>query len=447
MVRHDQDSDSNPDGLETKLIRINANNNQPEVVLSRYSRDKQPLQQTVSPWDQYDPRARPWYTGASASTGPFWTDVYPFFTNQTAGITATLAATNPDGQLQAVVGADVALADISSFLASIKIGKTGKALIVNDRGRVIAHPTQKLLRQNDASEVRLTQIADLQDAAVSRAFDRYQVQGHGRRDFILDDPRYISAALSLNHLLQRDRTVLVIVPEDDFVGFVVDNVSKTLMMGLGVIALASLLAAFMVRQGLRTDKDAIAIIERETRLDAEGDALAELAQHAQLFSDSNQSVEPVTEAIVQATRARRAIIWQLQDNGATLVCLDVFDQQTDGHTQGSRLQRKDHPQAFELLTDNKNPLATIDAAGNQALNSLAHQYLSPLGCNAILSAAVGTHQDCTGMLWLEDGSSRQQWPQHTQNFIQAIANLLAIRESASGKQNPATAVTDKKAPG
>lgn len=445
------------DGLETKYIRLKAQQtDELEILLTRRDQENRVLTRQIDPWDQYDPRKRPWYAGASQNGGLYWTDVYPFFTGQTAGITGAVPLLDENGDLQAVVGADVTLASISRFLGSLSIGKTGTALIVDDQGRVIAHPSEQLLRENDG-QTRLTQVADLNDPIINRAFDRYQVEGHGRRDFTLDGRRYISSASSLNSLIQRDWSVLVVVPEDDFVGFVVDNVSKTLAMGLGVIALAALLAALLIRQGLSADREAIRILERESQLDAEGRAFGELAAHASLFRDRDETLAPVTEALVSAARTRRASVWQLDDHD-TLICIDCFDRDTHGHTEGMRITRENHPDAFDLLTNSLDPVASIEAAGDRALNSLAHQYLTPAGCQALLSAAIESDDDCVGLLWLEDGSSRDDWPPHTVNFARAIANLLSIRHQVKTDQrggdhrtgladNPASApVTQKTAP-
>jgi class 3 adenylate cyclase len=418
-------------GLETKYIRQKtALPDELEIVLTRRDQENTVLTRQIEPWDQYDPRTRPWYGGARKNGSLYWTDVYPFFTGQTAGITGAVPLMEDDSTLRAVIGADVTLASISRFLGRLSIGKTGLALIVDNQGRVIAHPSEQLLRDNDG-KARLTQVADLNDPIVSRAFDRYQVEGHGRRDFTLDGRRYISSASSLNSLIQRDWSVLVVVPEDDFVGFVVDNVSKTLAMGLAVIALAALLAALLIRQGLRADRDAISILEREAQLDAEGRAFGELAAHTGLFRDHEESLTPVSEALVNATRVRRASIWQLQDD--TLTCLDCFDRDTHGHTEGMRLTRQKHPDAFDLLTNAIDPVASIDTSADRALNSIGHQYLTPVGCRALLSAPIESDERCTGLLWLEDGSRRDDWPAHTVNFASAIANLLAIRDQVNDK--------------
>src|SRR5690606_39957491 len=105
----------------------------------------------------------------------------------------------------------------------------------------------------------------------------YRVEHSGHRDFELNGRRYISSVSSLEGLLQRDWAVLVVVPEDDFVGFVGDNVRQTLVMGLAILALAALLAWLVIRQGLRTDRAALRVLEREAELEAEARAFGQLA--------------------------------------------------------------------------------------------------------------------------------------------------------------------------
>src|SRR4030095_886421 len=92
------------------------------------------------PKDTFDPRTRPWFVGAAASDDLFWTKVYVFFTDQKPGLTAAVRYLGPNGRLY-VLGADITAEELSSFLASLAIGKTGKAIIMDDSGRVIATPS------------------------------------------------------------------------------------------------------------------------------------------------------------------------------------------------------------------------------------------------------------------------------------------------------------------
>ena len=69
--------------------------------------------------------------------------------------------------------------------------------------------------------------------------------------FDVDRRRYISTASSLHTTIGRHWSVLIVVPEEDFVGFVTRNNRQALAMSLVIVSLASLLAGLLVVQGLR----------------------------------------------------------------------------------------------------------------------------------------------------------------------------------------------------
>jgi adenylate cyclase len=403
-----------------------------EIEWHKYDADGRPVSTAVQPWDGYDPRQRPWYQGAQSQRSLFWTDVYPFFTERVAGITAAAPIVDAEGATRAVVGADVTLASISAFLRTLSIGKTGLALIVDRKGRVIAHPRAELVRNVDDRTLRLTMVADLNDPVVRRAFDEYRVEGNGRRDFALDGRRYISSASSLRRLVHRDWSILVVVPEDDFIGFVADNVGKALAMALGVIALAAVLAGLLIRQSLRADRAATRIIERQTQLDAEAEAFGQLAAgRANLFDPAEpQALDLVSESASRAARVRRVSIWGFDADRDAIICVDCFDCDTGGHTGDLRLARQDHPQLFAAL-ERGELLRTVDAAKEPALASLKYHYLAPFGCRALLAVPIQMQDHVTGALWFEDGGPRTDWPEDTVRFAKALANLLAISVSVS----------------
>ena len=89
---------------------------------------------------EYDPRVRPWFTGALASLEQlggdaplreriFWTPPYRFYTSDEPGITASLAQRSSTGQL-VILGFDVLLADISRYTAQLKIGEHGRVFVL-----------------------------------------------------------------------------------------------------------------------------------------------------------------------------------------------------------------------------------------------------------------------------------------------------------------------------
>ncbi len=430
MVRRDRD----PAGFSTKFIEYG--NGLPDMSWTRRDDDMAVIAREQVPWDAFDPRKRPWYRGATGVRGLFWTDVYVFFTDRTPGITVSAPLLDEAGELIGVVGLDLTLETLGQFLADLQIGHSGRALIINGAGQVIASPDARIATVQDGDSLELTRVEDLGDPVLNRAFDRFRVEGYGHRLISLDGRRHIGAASPLQHLLQQDWSVLIVVPENDFVGFVRENVRKTAFMALGLIALASLLAALLIRQGLRADRNASLVLSRQAELERQSDAFATLAGQAALFEPNDQSaLGLLTETVCQAAGVQRASLWELSACGQRLRCIDCYDENSGGHTKGMLLVRDDHLLLFETLTAGV-AFAVTDAPKDPRLEGLHRIYLDPLGCRALLSGPIRSHERTVGALWLEAGADRGPWGKQIQAFAQAVANLLAVRYSATAQEAP-----------
>jgi class 3 adenylate cyclase len=410
-----------------------------EITYTRHGADGRAVSRETAPWDQYDPRTRPWYQGADRDRQLHWTDAYPFFTDGATGITAAAPVIGADGALQAVIGVDVTLRSISLFLASLSIGQAGQAMIVDGKGRLIAHPRIRLIRDDGSGNARMIHIEDLNDAVIQRAYDYYRVEHLGHRSFALNGRRYISSVSSLDPVLSRDWSVLLVVPEDDFVGFVGDNVRNTLVMGLSTMALAGLLAWLLIRQGLQTDRDATRVLEREAELEAEAKAFGQLASARSIALDPDDSalLRPFTESASEAARVRRVSVWHRAPAADGLICLDCYDRDTGGHTHGTRLPHQDYPELLRALEE-EPLLAAVNAEEDLRLASLHRLYLQPLGCRALLAVPVKAGPHLMGAVLLEDAAQRTTWPAHTKAFARALANLLAVGSAGGVRSDPET---------
>jgi hypothetical protein len=106
------------------------------------------IDEETSADDSYDPRNRPWYKGAVNSRKLYWSDFYIFFTSQTHGITVSLPIIGKDDQVLGVFGLDVELKSVSTFLETLKIGRNGEAVIIDEEGYIVAHPEiKKMVKQ------------------------------------------------------------------------------------------------------------------------------------------------------------------------------------------------------------------------------------------------------------------------------------------------------------
>jgi len=135
------------------------------------------IKETVSePHGCYDPRIRPWYKGAKEKGGLFWTDVYVFSSDQKPGITASMPI-KKDDQFLGVTTIDIALEELSEFLQKLKIGKSGRAFIINSKGKTVALPTLREVSETDASgKVKLNMITNISDKAIVSSFTAIREQ-------------------------------------------------------------------------------------------------------------------------------------------------------------------------------------------------------------------------------------------------------------------------------
>ncbi len=271
---------------------------------------------------------------------------------------------------------------------------------------------------------------ELGDPVLTRAFNRFRIEGDGHRQLEVEGRRYISAASSLRSIVGRDWSVLIIALEDDFIGFVAKNNRRALIMSLVIVGLTSLLAVLLVVQGLRADRNAQLVLDRQNQLEAQSHAFSELASQAALFDpEHEEALAKLTEIACEAAGVRRVSLWTRSDGGQVLVCDDCYDRESDGHTQGARLARYELSPVFEVL-DQGGELAVLKADDDPTTAELHRVYLYPFGCEALLAVPTIHQGQSVGSIWFEDEKRTIDWSHETLTFARAIASMLALRLTA-----------------
>ncbi|OWU82879.1 histidine kinase [Oceanicola sp. 22II-s10i] len=165
-----------PAPFRTKIIRTEGETRTTELIW----RDENfaVVERRMDPEDTYDPRTRPWYVLARDRLTTVWTDPYIFFSSQRPGITLASPVLDQPGHVRGIVGVDIEISDISNFLARLRIGDSGQALIIHSNGDVIAHPNKALLKTQDADgTLRFANIRDFEDPIARAAFGDLMDQG------------------------------------------------------------------------------------------------------------------------------------------------------------------------------------------------------------------------------------------------------------------------------
>ena len=203
-------------------------------------------------------------------------------------------------------------------------------------------------------------------------------------------------------------------------------------MSLAIVGLAALLASLLVRQGLRADRGARLLLERQSAVIRQSNAFAALASDASLF-DPGQTLpsRTLTETLAEVTRARRSSIWEFADGGRILSCKDNFDRETGGHVDGLELHHDELPALFTHLLAGEE-IEVTDASRDRRTAEL-HQVLNAFGTKALLSVPVRRSDQVVGAVWLEDAPDTAP----SRDFVRAVANMVALRMGDPSSAPPA----------
>ncbi|WP_048068577.1 SpoIIE family protein phosphatase [Methanoregula boonei] len=99
----------------------------------------------VHPWlntipSSYDPRTRDWYIRAVQSGDLSWSDPYIDASGKGLMVTCSRPVPASTGNSTWVVAADVTLSTVNAEIINTQIGDQGYAMLIDDRGNVIARP-------------------------------------------------------------------------------------------------------------------------------------------------------------------------------------------------------------------------------------------------------------------------------------------------------------------
>jgi class 3 adenylate cyclase len=416
-----------PNGMEVKRIR-----NTPlprRVVWLRRDADGV-LTEEEDPADGFDPRTRPWYAQALERDGLAWTAPYIFFTDRVPGVTASFPVPGPDGRVIAVVGLDVTLAALSDFIAGLRIGQNGQAVILDRRGGLIAaRDSRRIVREREGQLVQ-RRADELGDPVLTRAYDMARLDPRLRAAFELEGRRHIVLAAPIASEGNEGWSLLLTVPEDDFAGFVTTSGRTALLMSGGVVLLVALLALFLARQGLRADRARRRLAQQSAALAAQSAAFARIGAAA---APGEGGVPPAAmEELAAVTGARRCSLWRFSADRRVLTCLDSWDRAAAAHVAGAELHVAELPAFFAALAA-REPIVLADAAADRRTAELHRLWLHPLGSTALIAVPVVAGETLLGALWIEDAA---QEAEGAAAFAAAVANLLAPRIAAAPAEAP-----------
>lgn len=240
-------------GFYTKQIKFPDGNRVVEKVYK--SSEGHLIRRELDPNDNYDPRKRPWFKSAKLRNNLIWTDPYVFYTSKKPGITTANPVYDPLGKFLGVIGVDIEIDQLSTFISQLNVSEHGKAFILNHDGDLIAYPDMAKLKQRDhADGTRLTKIIELDDPVAREAFlslglphDQLYLDAPVFTSFDMDGERY-NAMFAPFSDSQWPWVIGIYMPEDDYLATIKSNRTVNILIALVAVIIALFIGLVVARK-------------------------------------------------------------------------------------------------------------------------------------------------------------------------------------------------------
>ena len=194
----------------------------------------------------YDPRNRPWYTTPKQANKPAWTDIYAWVNPPTLAITLGQPYYDSLGKFRGILATDLSIAQISEFLNTLKIGKTGQAFIFDASGLLVATSTdEKPFNLVDENPIRLhtTDSSNLLTSSTARYLQEHfgsinQILDRQTLRFKIDGKQHYLSISFLRDEYGLNWTKAIVVPESDFMAEIDANNRSTIWLCLTALSIA-----------------------------------------------------------------------------------------------------------------------------------------------------------------------------------------------------------------
>jgi signal transduction histidine kinase len=318
-----------------------------------YDQSFEPVESSLDPDDQYDPRTRPWYLSA-VEVGPTrgaWTDPYIFFSTGVPGVTRSAASgALADGQT-VVVGIDMAIGELSTFIEQRRASKNGSSYILDRQLNVVAHPDMSVL----SIERELATSSDVDDPLLNFVATNIEGLATGPESKLIrgsvegTDYHVVLTSLENND----EWIVAVAAPDDDFLGRVRDAQRRTLALTAfgGITSIAALLAGgWVVNKRYRRERSLAqsALAAAEERSEERDVARSKLTDTVDQLARSNADLEQYAYATAHDLRTPL----RAMGGYAELLLREAEDAQLDPTLEGYAQRIVDSYERMCLTMDN-----------------------------------------------------------------------------------------------
>ncbi|QDS99161.1 SpoIIE family protein phosphatase [Adhaeretor mobilis] len=261
---------------------------------------------------EYDPRKRPWYTNAIRAGEAAWTE-YAWVNQDGGEVTYGLAYPQPyynqEGELLGVLDAEISLHDVSRFLGSLEIGRTGMAYIIDREGDLLASSVDAAVHDSDLKRIpaHTSQHGSISATATVLNNDFASLsdfEGTYHKLVKIDDQPQLMIVSPLSGHAGINWLTVTVVPEHDFLDAVYKLRRRSFYSGLVAVLVTLLLGVGMASVFVRP----IFRLVSHVRKIGEGNLTEQLhLNYGPEFVQLSNEINTMTEDLRDRMRMRRSL--------------------------------------------------------------------------------------------------------------------------------------------
>lgn len=189
---------------------------------------------------------RPWYKKTEQSRSKIWTDIFVSDVTMESSIACGVPLLSGTGEFVGVISSTVSLKNLADTLKKNTL--KGACLVINQKGEIVAHPTQKNYSKIVGTDTKLITVDDLNDQSVAMAYQKKVAEKGSRFILTVKDEKYI--ALFKEFALDgfKDWDFLMVTPLDEFIGGVKITQRNNFLICLLILTLSTILIAFIAKR-------------------------------------------------------------------------------------------------------------------------------------------------------------------------------------------------------
>lgn len=285
------------------------------MMTSRYFNEKNEIVKEKKTGDVLlDPRVRPWYKGAKAAMANFWTDPYIFASTRKPGITSASPVVTESGKFLGVVAADITLGELSNFIRGLKFSENGIVFIFDKKKQLIAFPDPDRMVKVKEGKIVPVQAVDLNEKWITASIRKFEDTGKEKFTFKADEKRYLAFFTPFPPSFGKDWTIVVLAPEDDFLGPIKKTHRDTLIISGFILLIAVGLGLIFARNLSRPIEKLTDEVQRIRGFELEEKvAVSSYINEIQMMSNAVESMKKGLQAFRRYVPAE--LVRQLIESG------------------------------------------------------------------------------------------------------------------------------------